>query len=194
MSFKIKFRPCRYERISQPYKSTHKGIDLAAPKGRDVVAVADGTVVCAGGKGHNWDWSYGNEVAIYHGNGNYTNYAHLSKICVKVGQKVFAGQKIGEVGNTGRSFGNHLHFEVHKGAKWTRVNPWPYMECVGYAPNCNFIVKTNGSNLNVRNKDNKIIGKVANGTLLRVVETGNKKNKIDYPVKGYVATKYIIKI
>ena len=74
------------------------------------------------------DKSYGNMVAIYHGNGNYTNYAHLSKIKVRAGQKVKAGQLIGLCGSTGRSTGPHLHFEVHLGRKWNRVDPKPYID------------------------------------------------------------------
>lgn len=130
MTFRLKNKPMKWKRISQPYKAkTHRGIDLAAPTGTPVYATADGTVVAAS-KGA-WDWSYGNMVAIYHGHGNYTNHAHLSKIKVHVGQKVKAGQLIGLCGNTGRSFGSHLHFEIHLGRKWNRVNPKPYLDAAG---------------------------------------------------------------
>lgn len=194
MTFRIKYRPCKYVRVSQPYKVSHKGIDLAAPKGRTVVAVADGTVVCAGGKGHNWDWSYGNEVAINHGGGNYTNYAHLSKILVKVGDKVVAGTPIGEVGNTGRSFGNHLHFECHVGRKWRRLNPWTYMKNVGYAPDFNYKIKTGGKRLRLRDESNNVIGYLDNGTKIHVVSILNGKALIDCPSKGYIAKNYITKV
>lgn len=130
MGFSMKCKPCAYKRISQPYKKkTHKGIDLANNKGTTIKAVASGTAYC----GYSiWDskGSYGYEVGIYHGNGNWTNYAHLSKISIKNGAKVKAGQKIGEMGSTGNSTGNHLHFEVHLGKKWNRVNPKPYMDKV----------------------------------------------------------------
>ena len=130
MSFSLKSKPMVWKRISQPYrKGKHGGIDLAAPTGTKVVAAADGKVVAAS-KGA-WHWSYGNMVAIYHGGGNYTNYAHLSKIKVHAGQKVKAGQLIGLCGSTGRSTGPHLHFEVHKGMKWNRVNPKPYLDAIG---------------------------------------------------------------
>lgn len=130
MTFRLKNKPCKWKRISQPYKkNSHKGIDLANVTGTPIYATADGTVVAAS-KGA-WHWSYGNMVAIYHGNGVYTNHAHLSKIKVRVGQKVKAGQLIGLMGSTGRSTGSHLHFEIHLGRKWNRVNPKPYLDAAG---------------------------------------------------------------
>ena len=130
MAFSLSNKPMAWKRISQPYKKNrHKGIDLAAPTGTPVYATANGTVVAAS-KGA-WHWSYGNMVAIYHGNGNYTNHAHLSKIKVHTGQKVKAGQLIGYCGSTGRSTGPHLHFEIHLGRKWNRVNPKPYLDNAG---------------------------------------------------------------
>lgn len=128
--FKLKNKPCTYKRISQYYKAgSHKGIDLANVTGTPVYATADGTVVAASYGA--WDKSYGNMVALYHGDGTYTNHAHLSKINVKVGQKIKAGTCIGLVGSTGRSTGPHLHFEIHLGKKWNRINPLPYMNAVG---------------------------------------------------------------
>jgi len=130
MAFSLKNKPMAWKRISQPYKAKrHRGIDLAAPTGTPVYATQNGTVVAAS-KGA-WDWSYGNMVAIYHGHGTYTNHAHLSKIKVRVGQKVKAGQLIGLCGSTGRSTGPHLHFEIHLGRKWNRVNPKPYLDKAG---------------------------------------------------------------
>lgn len=129
-----------WKRISQTYKARHKGMDFAAPTGTPVYAVADGKVVaCSTGA---WDWSYGKMVAIYHGSGNYTNYAHLSKIKVRLGQKVKAGQIIGLCGSTGNSTGPHLHFEVHKGKKWNRVNPKPYIDGIGKNANKYKVGKT----------------------------------------------------
>lgn len=126
MTFKLKNKPIHWKRISQPYKpKTHRGIDLAAPTGTPVYATADGRVVAAS-RGA-WHWSYGNMVAIYHGGGVYTNHAHLSKIKVRIGQKVKAGRLIGLCGSTGRSTGPHLHFEIHLG-KWNRVDPKPYLD------------------------------------------------------------------
>ncbi|MBR4909711.1 MAG: peptidoglycan DD-metalloendopeptidase family protein [Clostridia bacterium] len=107
--------------ISCPYgKDGHKGVDLRAPSGTAIMAVAAGTVVSAGRSG-----SYGNCVVIDHGNGLSTLYAHASKIYVSVGDKVSAGEVIALVGSTGYSTGYHLHFEVHVGDD--RINPQPYI-------------------------------------------------------------------
>lgn len=136
-AFALKHLPIRIDKISQPYKAgKHRGIDLVDNRGVNapIYAVADGTVVCAGGKGHNWDWSYGNEVAIDHGNGYFTNYGHLSRINVKVNQKVKASDVLGTQGSSGNSTGNHLHFEVWNtgGQKRDfnkhRVDPKPYID------------------------------------------------------------------
>lgn len=92
------------------------GIDLAGiPSGTPVYAAAAGTVTTADGDGL-YNGGYGNYVDITHDNGTVTRYAHLSSVAVAVGQTVGKGEYIGGVGNTGRSTGNHLHFEVH-GAK-----------------------------------------------------------------------------
>ncbi len=92
------------------------GIDLAGiPSGTPVYAAAAGTITTAESDGL-YNGGYGNYVDIAHDNGTVTRYAHLSSVSVAVGQTVEKGEKIGGVGNTGRSTGNHLHFEVH-GAK-----------------------------------------------------------------------------
>ena len=88
----------------------HTGVDLRGEIGEPVHATADGKVVVAG-----WDGGYGNLVEIDHGHGLSTRFGHLSKIEVKVGQKVHIGQVIGRIGSTGRSTGPHLHYE-------TRIN------------------------------------------------------------------------
>lgn len=86
----------------------HKGIDFAAPKGADVLACANGIVVLTG------DYFYnGKFVLIDHGLGVSSIYIHLSKIDVLIGQFVSKGEKIGEVGSTGKSTGNHLHWGVY---------------------------------------------------------------------------------
>ncbi len=85
----------------------HGGLDIAAPHGEEVLAPSDGTVVFAGLEG-----GYGNVLVVDHGYGIKTRYAHLSQILVKSGDKVIRGQKVGAVGNTGRSTGPHLHYEV----------------------------------------------------------------------------------
>lgn len=97
----------RYGVSSSIRSSDHTGLDIAAKSGTDIKVVADGTVTCASYKG-----SYGNIVKIDHGNGFETWYAHTSKMYVRVGQQVKAGDVIATVGSTGNSTGPHLHFEV----------------------------------------------------------------------------------
>lgn len=87
----------------------HEGVDFVADTGTAIMAAAGGIVVTADFQPH-----YGNTVEIDHGNGLTTRYAHASKILVKVGAVVKRGQKVAEVGSTGRSTGPHLHFEVRK--------------------------------------------------------------------------------
>ncbi|MEC3875339.1 M23 family metallopeptidase [Chryseobacterium salviniae] len=98
----------------------HKGIDIAVPFGSDVVATAAGTVIFSGQKG-----GYGNCVIVSHGNGLATLYGHLSKLVAKVNDKVKVGQVIAKSGNSGRSTGPHLHYEVHKNN--SPVNPKLFM-------------------------------------------------------------------
>lgn len=96
--------------------SVHRGIDIGAPNGTDVLAADSGTVIVAGtGR------SYGNYVVIDHGNGYTTLYAHNSRNCVSVGQSVSRGQVIAKVGSTGNSTGPHIHFEISKNG--TLINP-----------------------------------------------------------------------
>ena len=99
----------------------HRGLDIAAKTGTAIKAADGGKVVFAGYKG-----AFGNLVEIDHGNGFKTRYAHCSKILVKVGDKVYKGQHIANVGNTGRSTGSHLHFEVLKNGK--NYNPSNYLK------------------------------------------------------------------
>ena len=88
-------------------RSHHSGVDIGAPHGNTVYAYSQGTVSFAG-----WNGGYGNVIYINHGNGMETRYAHLSRMDVRVGQRVQAGQAIGRVGSTGTATGPHLHFEV----------------------------------------------------------------------------------
>lgn len=100
---------------------THKGLDIAASNGTPIKAAADGVVTYArynsGG--------YGNLVKIDHGNGVESYYGHCSKLYVKEGQTVKAGDTIAAVGSTGNSTGNHLHFEIRLNG--TQVNPQNYL-------------------------------------------------------------------
>ena len=99
----------------------HQGIDIAGPYGSNIVAADGGTVIYAG---YN-SGGYGNLVKIDHGNGYVTYYGHNSSLCVSVGDKVAKGQVIAKMGSTGRSTGNHCHFEIRKGG--TPVNPTGYI-------------------------------------------------------------------
>lgn len=99
----------------------HSGLDIAAPQGRPVKAAASGTVAATTG----WQGGYGNAIDLDHSDKLSTKYAHLSKILVDDGEAVRQGQTIGEVGNTGHSFGAHLHFEVKVGG--TAKNPKDYL-------------------------------------------------------------------
>jgi len=89
------------------HRVMHKGVDIAADHGADVAAPADGLVIFVGNRG-----GYGKAIVIDHGYGIQTHYGHLSAAKVEIGQKVLRGQVIGGVGNTGRSTGTHLHYEV----------------------------------------------------------------------------------
>ncbi|SFP26307.1 peptidoglycan DD-metalloendopeptidase family protein [Salibacterium halotolerans] len=91
-------------------QGNHDGIDIAAATGTQVIAAADGEVTRS-----DYSSSYGHVVMIQHHDDSETVYAHLSKRSVKDGEKVEQGETVGEVGNTGRSRGAHLHFELHFG-------------------------------------------------------------------------------
>lgn len=112
-----------YGSRSAPVKgasTNHKGIDWAVPKGTAVYASSGGTVTKAG-----WGSGYGYCVYIKHPDGKETRYAHLSKCLVSAGQSVKQGQKIALSGNTGRSSGPHLHFEIR--INGAAVNPLKYL-------------------------------------------------------------------
>jgi len=98
----------------------HNGTDMAARHGSPILATADGVISFAG-----WEKGYGKLVKIRHDFGYETRYAHLSKFSVNVGQRVSQGKRIGEMGNTGRSTGTHLHYEIRRNGKPT--NPMKYI-------------------------------------------------------------------
>ena len=98
--------------------ANHWGLDLAGNDGEGVYATDAGVVVYAG-----WNnYGYGNMIMVDHGNNFQSLYAHLSGISVGCGQSVGQGDLIGTIGNTGRSSGSHLHFEIRAISSW--VNPW----------------------------------------------------------------------
>lgn len=99
----------------------HEGSDFAGAHGTAIQATADGVVTHAGRQS-----GYGNLIKIKHAFGIETRYAHLSKVRVKVGQRVSRGDRIGDMGNTGRSTGTHLHYEVRVNGK--AVNPMTYIK------------------------------------------------------------------
>ena len=99
----------------------HEGIDMAGPVSTPIYATGDGVVIYAG-----WQSGYGNLIKIKHELGTETRYGHLSKIRVKVGQKVSRNSLIGDMGNTGRSTGPHLHYEVRVDGK--AVNPMSFIK------------------------------------------------------------------
>ena len=104
----------------------HPGIDLSGAYGTAIYATADGTVLRAG-----WNnGGYGNLVELDHGRGITTRYGHMSAILVSAGQHVTRGQQIGRMGSTGRSTGNHLHYEVRIDGR--PVNPIPFMKSTDY--------------------------------------------------------------
>jgi murein DD-endopeptidase MepM/ murein hydrolase activator NlpD len=106
-----------------PYGPGHLGIDITAPEGSNVYAAGSGVVTMAQG---GWNYGYGNVVQIDHGNGYVSVYAHLSAIYVSACQSVGQGTLVGLSGNTGNSFGAHLHFEIRIGGK--NVNPYDIVQ------------------------------------------------------------------
>ncbi|MEO0990236.1 MAG: DUF5930 domain-containing protein [Pseudomonadota bacterium] len=99
----------------------HNGVDFAGPTGTPIHTTATGTVTFAG-----WQSGYGRVVKIRHAHGYETVYAHLSRIRVSVGEKVSRGERIGDMGNSGRSTGTHLHYEVRIDGR--PVNPMTFIK------------------------------------------------------------------
>jgi murein DD-endopeptidase MepM/ murein hydrolase activator NlpD len=121
-----------YAQSGGMWQSTHSGQDFAVATGTQVYAARGGTVVKAGSNGAGDGPAYGNAVVIKHGNGTYSQYAHLSKIQVKAGQIVKTGQRIALSGNTGNSSGPHLHFEIRTTANYgTAVDPVAFLRAKG---------------------------------------------------------------
>ncbi len=106
--------------FGQRWGRLHAGTDFAGPIGTPIYATADGVVIHAG-----WSSGYGRLIKIQHEFGIETRYAHLNQIRVQVGQRVSRGDRIGDMGNSGRSTGPHLHYEVRVGG--TPVNPMIYI-------------------------------------------------------------------
>ena len=106
-------------------EAMHPGLDMAGNRGEAIYATADGIVSRA-----TWAGGYGNCVDLEHGKGIATRYGHLSAILVQEGQHVRRGQLIARMGSTGRSTGNHLHYEVRVDGR--AVNPKPFLDAINY--------------------------------------------------------------
>lgn len=112
-------------RIDPIYRTPrfHSGMDFSAKVGTEIYATGDGVVTFAA-----WKQGYGNCLMIDHGYGFQTLYGHMSKYRKRVGQKVTRGEVIGEVGNTGKSTGPHLHYEVIVRGKHDNPSRYYYMD------------------------------------------------------------------
>ncbi|MFE3518311.1 M23 family metallopeptidase [Streptomyces sp. NPDC059166] len=109
----------------------HSGQDFAVPIGTKVEAAHTGRVVKAGPNGAGDGPAYGNAIVIKHANGKYSQYAHLSKIEVNVGDRVKTGDEIARSGNTGNSSGPHLHFEIRTTPNYgSALDPVQYLNSV----------------------------------------------------------------
>ncbi|WP_406089634.1 transglycosylase family protein [Streptomyces sp. NBC_01013] len=105
----------------------HTGVDFPVPTGTSVKAVAPGTVVSAG-----WGGAYGYQIVIRHGDGKFSQYAHLSSLLVRSGQHVGGGQRIARSGSTGNVTGPHLHFEIRTGPDYgSDIDPLAYLRAGG---------------------------------------------------------------
>jgi len=116
----------RYGMRTDPFSGKpdfHKGIDLAGKEGAEVIAVGAGVVMWSGKR-----YGYGNMVEINHGNGYITRYGHNKENMVKVGDTVKKGEVIAKMGNTGRSTGPHVHFEVWRSGR--TVDPMKFVQTV----------------------------------------------------------------
>lgn len=114
------------------WSSYHTGLDFRAAYGTQIYSVLPGVVVYAGSSG---DWA-GNHVAVRHVDGHTTMYSHMSRMAVSTGQTVQTGQVLGNVGETGRAFGAHLHFELYPngvryGDVYKAVDPTPWLRSIG---------------------------------------------------------------
>ncbi|KIF76016.1 peptidase [Streptomyces sp. 150FB] len=131
--------PVNHYKLSAPFglggnmwSHKHSGQDFAVPVGTAVHAAHQGTVVKAGPGGAGDGSAYGNAIVIRHADHTYSQYAHLSKINVHVGQHVNTDQSIARSGNTGNTSGPHLHFEIRKTANYgSAINPVNFLHSEG---------------------------------------------------------------
>ena len=120
--------------VSRGYSTYHKAYDIASYYGTKVVPMRKGKVVFAGVKSD----CGGRQVYVYHGNGLYSAYHHLSAEYVSSGQYIYGTTMLGRVGESGCATGPHLHISVWKGYPWRagsyRVSPWPYIDSGSWLP------------------------------------------------------------
>ena len=105
---------------------THDGLDIGAPTGTPVYAMSKGTVQMSDNV-----FSFGNKVEIRYWDGTVSWYGHLSRRVVRAGDTVLPGDRVGLVGDTGHSFGSHLHIEIHPNGGDNPVNPYPWLQAKG---------------------------------------------------------------
>ena len=135
MSLKCSVLKSGFCEITQGFVNGHRGLDLVGPNYTldDIVSYANGTVNMAtngygNGHGEGVNWAYGNFVKIINDDGTVCLYAHMQYTSVKVGQRVSKGQVIGRMGNSGNSFGAHLHWEYwSRNDYYSNVDPSPYL-------------------------------------------------------------------
>lgn len=136
MSLKCSVLKSGYCEITQGFVNGHRGLDLVGPNYTldDIVSYANGTVNMAvngygNGAGEGVNWAYGNFVKILNDDGTVCLYAHMEYTSVKVGQRVSKGQVIGRMGNSGNSFGGHLHWELWScNDYYKNIDPSPYLQ------------------------------------------------------------------
>ena len=135
MSLKCSVLKSGFCEITQGFVNGHRGLDLVGPNYTldDIVSYANGTVNMAtngygNGQGEGVNWAYGNFVKIINDDGTVCLYAHMEYTSVKVGQRVSKGQVIGRMGNSGNSFGGHLHWEFWScNDYYKNIDPSPYL-------------------------------------------------------------------
>jgi murein DD-endopeptidase MepM/ murein hydrolase activator NlpD len=105
---------------------THDGLDIGAPTGTPLYAMSKGTVILS-----DFVYSFGNKIEIRYWDGTVSWYGHLSRRDVHTGDTVMPGDQVGLVGNTGHSFGSHLHIEIHPNGGDNPIDPYPWLKNKG---------------------------------------------------------------
>jgi murein DD-endopeptidase MepM/ murein hydrolase activator NlpD len=121
-----------FNQAGSHWMNKHSGQDFAVPIGTAVHAVHTGTVVKAGPHGAGDGDAYGNAIVIRHSDGKFSQYAHLSRIEVHVGEHVKTGEEIAKSGNTGNTTGPHVHFEIRNTPNYgSAINPVTFLHEMG---------------------------------------------------------------